>query len=260
MLEARRNEVSLVGLENLRLQGVEPTGTSINCVGSTHVLVAASTKVDLDIVLLLWDVRYGVLLAEKRVPRPNAVSTIQLDLLRLQISPCNSAQSLLIIFAARPSRHDASTSGLKVVTMVIPHTIPNASTLANAIGRANAGERWIVSADHSPEPKSYEDGREDMLSSVMEAIKNGQLEMADKIFFEWESEQRALVKALVKEQVNRQLAALAPKRVVNGKGDEADLNDPKDAHPDQKGHFQYVSCVNNVFETPIHFHPVLKPN
>jgi hypothetical protein len=258
MVQYRRDEIGLVSLERLPLRSLHPTGMSINCVGSTHVLVAGFEKTDLDIVLLLWDVQYGVLLAERRLPKPNAFSTVSQDRLQLQLSPCDSAQSLITVFSTKAhSRRDVPTSGLKAVVMVIPHIIPIASSLANAIGRATAGEKWLVSSPlpDSSGSKSYEDGREAMLAGVVEAIENGQAGVADKVFFEWETEQRTLVKAIAKEEMKRQLAALVPKRAVNGtkgKGGAIDPDDRKGAHPDPKVRISHVGFVTNLRKVLAH--------
>jgi hypothetical protein len=252
MIESRRDGVELVSLEQLSLQGLHLTGASINCIGSTHVLVAGFDKTDLGIVLLLWDVQYGVLFAERKIPKPNAFSTIPQDRLQLQLSPCDSAQSLMTIFTTKThGRRDTSASGLKALIMVIPHTIPITSSLANAIGRASAGEKWLVSSPLHPSSrsKSHEDGREAMLTGVEDAIQNGKADVADKIFFEWETEQRALVKAIAKEEVKRQLAASGPKKAVNGtagKGATGDYDVIKDSHPDPKVRINHVSSVADL--------------
>lgn len=232
---------------------------SISCLGSTHVLVVGFDKVNADIVLLIWDVQYGVLLAEKKILKPNAFSVISPDLLQLSLTSCDTTQTLLSISSTKSgSKKNASAIGLKAIVMIIPHSIPASSSLAGALGRATSSEKWLapVPLDTASGSNSRDDGREAMLASVTDAIESGQADVADRIFFEWEAEQRALVKALAKEEAKRQMAALAPKKAVNG---HAGASDSDEAHHDPKISVKHVGSFWSIHPSPTHY-PLQVPN
>ncbi|KIM29641.1 hypothetical protein M408DRAFT_22959 [Serendipita vermifera MAFF 305830] len=234
MIEPQNNGIALSSLETLALRGITTSSMSLCCLESTHVLVTGVEVVNSDIVVLLWDVQFGVLLAEKKIVRPPLLSAIPANRLQLSMTFCDGNQTLLNVSSAKPSnKKEASTSGPKAITMIIPHSIQVGSSLASAIGRAKASENWLrpVNIHSTSGSTPHKDGREVMLESVTNAIESGQPEVADKLFFEWEAEQKAVVKALAKEEAKRQMAALAPKRAING---HAGGSESEDGPPDTK--------------------------
>ncbi|KAI0751088.1 hypothetical protein C8Q80DRAFT_1099341 [Daedaleopsis nitida] len=143
--------------EPLRLQNltfINATRTSevsITALTSSHVLLSAITIGSVsEVVLLLWDLRYGVLLAQQSIPVPSTLPRPKKHgaILKLQTSPAAqktgavqlNALLALLPFPERDTQGDASA---RSTLLVIPLTVPATSTIAAAMGKANAGARWL---------------------------------------------------------------------------------------------------------------------
>jgi hypothetical protein len=129
--------------------------------------------------------------------------------------------------------------------MILPHTVPPTSSLANAIGKASSAEAWLKSSDaQALEVNGIEEDRKDVLQRMAEAFQNGTAEDSDRVFFEWLDEQRSIAKAAAKEEAKRQLAALhGSAKQMNGKPnkDESSDSDGKITRHDNRTRIKHVS-------------------
>lgn len=239
-------------MEKLPLQNLEISSTTLLCLGSTHVLVIGVTKTDSDIAILLWDVKYSVILAQRRITIPNNLSSISPKQVLLQAIPCNESQSILLIYPSMSrARSKSPTTGLKSVVMILPHTVPPMSSLANAIGKASSAEAWLKSGDaQALEVSGIDEARKDILQRMAEAFQNGTAEDSDRVFFEWLDEQRSIAKAAAKEEAKRQLAALhGSAKQMNGrsrKDESSDSDDGKVARHESHPRIKHVSRIYKI--------------
>ena len=150
----------------LRLQNLTFINTtrsseaSLAALTSSHaILCAVSTGSVPEIVFLLWDLRYSVLLAQQSMPVPSSLPRPKKHgaILRVQASPVipatpgaskASSVNMNAVLALLPSperehQADAGSATARSAVLVVPLTLPVASTIAAAMGRANAGARWV---------------------------------------------------------------------------------------------------------------------
>lgn len=167
--------------------------TSLISLGSSHVLLAGITAGSIrEIVLLLWDIQYSVLLASHTLPIPSTISQSKDVAIRLQLSLAKSHAllSLSPYLASTTRKSLLGPSTLRSSVLGIPFTVPAASTIANAMGRGASGDRWL-------KRPSLDDGTElgearfQALESMRSAMEKGQLKAANDAFFGWIDKQKA---------------------------------------------------------------------
>jgi hypothetical protein len=151
--------------------------------GSSLVLLCGVVLQSRDLVLLLWDLRYSVVLASHCFPIPANLSTskgISLDLV--------PALNTLVLLSVSSGLPDRSTKLFSAV-FVVPVTAPSTSTIANAMGRASSSAKWLakphaVSNGHTPDTP-FDRNRRDLLDKLRSAIRQNRPGAADSAFFDW---------------------------------------------------------------------------
>ncbi|KAG6856986.1 hypothetical protein H0H87_011080 [Tephrocybe sp. NHM501043] len=188
-------ELSVVS-EPLRLTGLtfpskaSTEGASLLSLGSSHVLLSALTaSTTPEIVLLLWDLQYSVLLASQALPIPSTLAQAADVTVQLTLVPASSSQVVLILSphtsdATRKSKGTPSRSSV----LVVPFTCPEHSTIANAMGQASSGAKWIEreTASSSAGVAPHDPARTKVLSTMKTAMDKNLPQAANVAFFEWE--------------------------------------------------------------------------
>ncbi|TFK94274.1 hypothetical protein K466DRAFT_476809 [Polyporus arcularius HHB13444] len=150
--------------EPLRLQGLifintpRTSEVSLAALTSSHVLLSAiTTGAESEIVLLLWDLRYGVLLAQQAISVPSTLPRPKKQGAVLQLvasstvgstSGASKASSVnlnaLLVLLPSPERDQQQAEApARSTILVVPLTVPATSTIAAVMGKANAGARWL---------------------------------------------------------------------------------------------------------------------
>ncbi|KAI0774562.1 hypothetical protein C8Q74DRAFT_1438657, partial [Fomes fomentarius] len=205
-------------LQNLTfVNSTRASEVSLSALTSSYVLLSAvSTGSVPEIVLLLWDLRYGVLLSQQSLsvpstlPRPKKHGAV-LQLLTSPAIPPTSGSSqtsalnlnallVLLPVAERDMQTQAETgtgTGPRSTLLVVPLTVPTTSTIAAAMGKAHAGARWVS-------PKSAQGqqaqglpvrGAPELGAAARKALReikasldgnaNGKTEGAEGVYFEY---------------------------------------------------------------------------
>ncbi|KAJ7460953.1 hypothetical protein B0H11DRAFT_2315486 [Mycena galericulata] len=193
-IDSKNDAVSIYSAaEPLRLKSlsflgrsVEPLGgeTCVLALNSSLVLLAAITSPTRNIVLLLWDLQYSVLLASHILAIPSALSHLPKISMNLRLAAAASPQALLTL---APPADTETKSSTRCSILVVPLTVPVASTIGNAMGRSAAGAQWLVqpAADDTIGP-----ARAKVLAAVQTAMSNNQPQAAEQAFFDWEKSER----------------------------------------------------------------------
>lgn len=172
---------------------------SLLSLGSSHVLLAATSKPPTqEIILLLWDLQYSVLLASHTMPTPSSLSDSKEVSIRLTLVPTSTSQAFLLL-SPSPSptsdRKSQMTSTPRSTVLVLPFAVPQTSSIANAMGKGATGTKWIITdvAD-SPSgsaPAPYDAARTKVLTTMRAAMEKNLPQAANVAFFEWEKRERA---------------------------------------------------------------------
>ena len=163
-----------------------PQSTTV-ALTSSHVLLASITSSDPpNIIFLLWDVQYSVLLTERRHPLPSYLSGLPLNNLQLKLTIAPKSLALLVV---RPhitvaENEKKTAAGVKSLVISIPYAVPESSSLKNALAKAPLTQKWITSPKGSKLPGVDASAR-DILKSLESTLKEGHIEKAEKAFFEW---------------------------------------------------------------------------
>ncbi|KAL4267389.1 Nucleolar protein 11 [Pleurotus pulmonarius] len=179
---------------------------SLLSLGSSHVLLAGITAGSTrEIVLLLWDVQYSVLLASHSLPIPSTISQSKDVAIRLKLSLAKS-HALLVLspyLASTTRKSLPGPSTLRSSVLGIPFTVPTASTIANAMGRGASGDQWLKRPllDDGAE---LGDARFQALESIRSAMEKGQLKAANDAFFGWIDKQKASSETYDNEALSHQ--------------------------------------------------------
>jgi hypothetical protein len=188
---------------------------------SSHVLLASIiSSQPPEIIFLLWDVQYSVLLTERRHPLPSYLSSLPLDKLRLRLALASKSLALLVVhpyFTVAEKEKKAAVS-VKSLVLSIPYAVPESSSLKNALGKAPSTEKWIKSSG-SGKPLGIHAAAEGILKRLEKLLEEGHVEKADEAFFGWLETQARHPESVVQ---------------MNGTGDhdeESDVEISEGGHP-----------------------------
>ncbi|KAG5648709.1 hypothetical protein DXG03_000056 [Asterophora parasitica] len=162
---------------------------SLISLNSSHVLLSAVTvSHNPEIVLLLWDLQYSVLLASQALPVPTTLVQAKDVTINLTLVASSSSQVLLLLSphtsnATRKVQPSSSRSSV----LVVPMTCPAVSTIVNAMGQASAGAKWIHQAESSScSAPTHDTARTKVLATLRAAMDKNLPHAANVAFFEWE--------------------------------------------------------------------------
>ena len=152
--------------------------------GSSLVLLCSAIAQSQDLILLLWDLRYSVVLASHRFSIPAKLSTSK-GSVSLELVPALNTQVLLSVSSGLLTKAPKTCSAV----LAVPVTAPATSTIANAMGRALSSAKWLsksgaLSNGHVPHAP-FDSDRRDLLDKLKTALRKNHPEAADSAFFEW---------------------------------------------------------------------------
>ncbi|GJE84877.1 hypothetical protein PsYK624_009530 [Phanerochaete sordida] len=179
---------------------------SILSLGSSHVLLAGvSSATPPELVFLLWDLQYSVVLASRTLPIPSTITRTKKQGIRLQLSGSTGGpqQAILILSPASAPAIANGDSGLHSMTddsaqrssvLAIPLAVPASSSVANALGKTSATEKWTVHAatnvsQANLSSTNLEAAQVKLLRAMRTAMEQKRVEAADELFFDWVAQQ-----------------------------------------------------------------------
>ena len=178
---------------------------------SSHVLLATTSSDE--IILLIWDLQFGVLLASYNLSIPSPLSSssaLHLNLTADQENLCKpppktevlqnspvSGQAYLLVSSMPPSRKGAQKeSKVTSVVFVVPYTVPRFSTIAAAMGCGAVSRQWLKDENSTLKDetttkhggKAADDAAKDkLLPSLYTALQEGRTQAAEAMFLKWAS-------------------------------------------------------------------------
>ncbi|KAH8988476.1 hypothetical protein EDB92DRAFT_1800580 [Lactarius akahatsu] len=172
----------LSGLSFIEKSAGATTSTTVSTLslGSSFALICGCLVQSQDLVVLLWDLRYSVVLASHRFPIPTDLTASKAGV-SLKLIPASTTQVLLSL----SSRPQGKSSKSRSAVFVIPTTVPPTSTIATAMGRASSSAKWLVAPNGGPLGVSFSPERHDFLNKLRSTIRQNDPEAADSAFFEW---------------------------------------------------------------------------
>ncbi|KAH9002207.1 hypothetical protein EDB86DRAFT_2898629 [Lactarius hatsudake] len=172
----------LSGLSFIEKSAGATTSTAVSTLslGSSFALICGGLVQSQDLVVLLWDLRYSVVLASHRFPIPTDFTASKAGI-SLKLTPASNTQVLLSL----SSRPQGKSSKSRSAVFVIPTTVPTTSTIATAMGRASSSAKWLVAPNGGPLSVSFSPERHDFLNKLRSTIRQNDPEAADSAFFAW---------------------------------------------------------------------------
>ena len=173
---------------------------SIVSVGSSHILLCGFPSGNNDLVLLLWDLRYSVVLASQTHSIPGSLGRTKKNPVEVKLVVANASQpsQAILVLSPRPapphlvngnSEHSTASHtdpNARSSVLVVPLTVPSTSKISNAMGRASASAKWIAQPSTSSESSSPHDGARAKLLRIMKtAMDQKRVDSADEAFFNW---------------------------------------------------------------------------
>jgi len=175
---------------------------SLLSLGSSLVLLCGGIVRSQDLILLLWDLRFSVVLASHRLPIPAKLSTPK-SRMSLELIPAIDTLALLSISSGPLDKALKASSAI----FVVPVTAPVTSTIANAMGRASSSATWLAKPEALPNSAAmngpHDPDRRDLLDKLKAAIQQNRPEAADSAFFEWLESRSGSTAAVAKQLVER---------------------------------------------------------
>ena len=195
--------LALAGLSFLltpnSLTSIDRFSVSTLALTSSHALLAG-ISLSQEIVLLLWDLQFSVLLASHTLSIPSTLSSslyIQFVLGPQTLTKTHmqvTGQALLILSSLPPGK-DKEKAGAEYkstsVLFVVPYTVPSTATISAALGLGGASSKWLRGLDNqgsSIKPTAAETRRAKLLITIRSAIEGGQGQAAAAAFMKWVSQ------------------------------------------------------------------------
>jgi hypothetical protein len=131
------------------------------------------------------------------LPIPASLSDAKDGAIRLTLVPTSTSQALLLLSpnSSTLDRKSQTPSTLRSTVLVLPFTVPQTSSIANAMGRGAAGTSWIaqdVADSRSGSiPAPYDAARSKVLTTMQAAMEKNLPQAANVAFFEWEKRKSA---------------------------------------------------------------------
>lgn len=101
-------------------------------------------------------------------------------------------QLATLVVSQSASEADGKTP-VKSSIYVVPYSVPARSTLANAIGCASAGVRWLASSG-SGEKSQNVSPQTKLVANMRTAVEQNRLQAAIALFTEWEKKEQEKMK------------------------------------------------------------------
>lgn len=157
---------------------------SILSLNTSHVLLAGVTSSPShpELAILLWDLQYSILLASQTLAVPSTLTRTKKRSARIVLSsPSKSGTAEQVLLALSPQlTFEASEGESRSSILVVPVSVPSTSTIANAMGKASAGAKWVAGASSgsgttaSRDVVSLGDKQRDVIKALRDAVaKNG---------------------------------------------------------------------------------------
>ena len=198
--------MALAGLSFLltpnSLKSIDRFSVSTLALTSSHVLLAGFS-LSQEIIILLWDLQFSVLLASHTLSLPSSLSSslyFQLILGPQNVTKTHaqvSGQALLILSSLPPSSPPGKVEKASAeykstsVLFVVPYTVPSTATISAALGLGGASDKWLRGLDNhssSIKPTAVEMSRAKLLTSIRSAVDGGRGQAAAAAFIKWVSQ------------------------------------------------------------------------
>ncbi|KZW04155.1 hypothetical protein EXIGLDRAFT_690793 [Exidia glandulosa HHB12029] len=183
------------------------TGASILALGSSHVLLAATTKDDKpELVTLLWDLRYSAVIGHFSRSVPTLGTASSDHAVALELVAGKSSQVVLVVSPSiTPPRGKgkakaSSSATVRSTVFLVPCNVPARSSIASALGHAEETAPWLAPEPATPAPDPtdvwavLDAKREEMLNALEVAMTQASKEAIEKIFFDWAAQETATLK------------------------------------------------------------------
>ncbi|KAF7965939.1 hypothetical protein HWV62_40764 [Athelia sp. TMB] len=173
------------------------TEISLLSLGSSFVLLAGLTKGPArEVVFLLWDLQYSVLLASHVMPLPSTLAQAEKTGLHLELAGVGKASQATLVLAPSAPQKNADKSGnalgpIRSTVLSIPFTLPETSTIASAMGQASASSKWLSKQnDHDTASgagarNGLDQVQTSLLRTMSTSIEQNRPEAASIAFLEW---------------------------------------------------------------------------
>ena len=198
--------LALAGLSFLltsnSLKSIERFSVSTLALTSSHVLLAG-LSLSQEIIILLWDLQFSVVLASHSLSLPSSLSSplyFQLVLGPQTLTKTHAqvtGQALLILSSLPPSSLSGKVEKASAehkstsVLFVVPYTVPSTATISAALGLGRASGKWLRGLDNhtsSVKPTAAESSRAKLLTTIRSAVDGGRGQAAAAAFIKWVSQ------------------------------------------------------------------------
>ncbi|KAF8603448.1 hypothetical protein BDV93DRAFT_606735 [Ceratobasidium sp. AG-I] len=155
---------NLVISANSSSPGLPSSPLALHAVGgSVLVLAGVTVAAPNKLALLMWDVQYSTLLAERTFPLPTAIS---------------SPSDVNISLSGSTSTH--LTISISSYVFGASIALPRTSSIASALGAARSAAHWLA-----PTTLAQDDARTALVERIRRDVLAGRAAQADAAFFRW---------------------------------------------------------------------------
>jgi hypothetical protein len=175
---------------SVNLKGVSVSTNELSLYGVTSsfvILASISTSVGSELVLQIWDAQYSVILAHHAMALPASLSHVQNSgALDITLADATSSQAILVLAPRTSGKVKASSSeDIRSTILVVPITLPEASSVAGALGKAALTSKWIKIDTPSASIVPDTTGKEGLIATMRKAMDVNDAQAAAHSFSKW---------------------------------------------------------------------------
>lgn len=176
-----------------RTSAVASHEVSLQALDSSLVLLAAVPSASpTEIIVMLWDLQYSVLLTSNTFSIPATLSRSPTQGISIHLVRSTSSQVIVSLSPKLPLTETKSQYRSSV--LVIPINAPTTSNIANAMGKMTDALKWISKSDAIPSNaaalSTLDPSRRGLLGKMRAAMNQNQPHVADDLFFQWFKQQQ----------------------------------------------------------------------
>jgi len=185
-------------------------GLSAVSAGPAFVMLAAfRSSSHSDVIFLLWDVQFAIILASHLFILPSSLTSSPKSLPFLDLVPASDSQILLVV---SPRIKGSGQKAERSAVFIMPTSLPAASTVALAMGKAHDTKKWLYIPGNAN--LSWDDNvRRELVQSVTKALDGGRAEDAEKAFFAWIDTETNRLETQRRERMQQKKEHVKPSQV-----------------------------------------------
>ncbi|KDQ64213.1 hypothetical protein JAAARDRAFT_219567 [Jaapia argillacea MUCL 33604] len=144
---------------------------------SSHTLLTSLSPSSSHLTILIWDLRYGVLLTSHTLSVPATLGKA----VKVEVGDAGNGQVVLVLTPLGREKKERSS------VLVLPYTCPDTSTIAGVLGKASLGQKYLDVPTTTAGGGGLDINQQKLLEKIQKSLDQKDPSAAASAFFTWSS-------------------------------------------------------------------------